>query len=71
MTVKAYFAAHRRFWIGMGSALALIFAWEMALTYILPLNPFFFTKPTLIGAAFKEQILGTRVEPNFIGRGIL
>lgn len=61
MSVKAYFAAHRRFWIGVCSVFFLVSAWELTLTYIFPVNPFFFTKPTLIATAFKEQLLGTKL----------
>ena len=56
MTVKGYFSEHRRLWLGLGSVLFLVAGWELVLTYIFPVNPFFFTKPSLIAAAFKEQI---------------
>ena len=52
MSAKEYFAEHRRFWIGICSLFVLVFAWELTLTYIFPVNPFFFTKPSLIGTAF-------------------
>jgi len=57
MTLKERFAEHRRFWLGLGSMLFAIAAWEVLLTYVFPLNPFFFTKPSLIAAAFKEQVI--------------
>ena len=61
MTVKGYFAAHRRLWLGLCSFFFLVTAWELVLTYIFPVNPFFFTKPSLIAAAFKEQIQGAKL----------
>jgi ABC-type nitrate/sulfonate/bicarbonate transport system permease component len=57
MTAKAYFAEHRRLWLGLGSVLFVIAAWEASLTYIFPVNPFFITKPSLIAVAFKEQVI--------------
>ena len=61
MSAKEYFAEHRRFWIGICSLFVLVFAWELTLTYIFPVNPFFFTKPSLIGTAFKEQIQSAKL----------
>ena len=61
MSAKEYFAEHRRLWIGICSLSVLVFAWELTLTYIFPVNPFFFTKPSLIGTAFKEQIQGAKL----------
>ena len=55
------FAEHRRFWIGVCSVCILVLAWEPTFTHIFPVNPFFFTKPSLIGAAFVEQIQGARL----------
>jgi NitT/TauT family transport system permease protein len=61
MSIKSYFAEHRRLCIGLCSVLALLSAWELILTYVFPVNPFFFTKPSLILAAFAEQLLGTKL----------
>ena len=61
MSAKEYFAAHRRFWIGICSVFVLVCAWELTLTYIFPVNPFFFTKPSLIGTAFLEQIQSAKL----------
>jgi ABC-type nitrate/sulfonate/bicarbonate transport system permease component len=61
MSAKEYLAEHRRFWIGICSMFVLVFAWELTLTYIFPVNPFFFTKPSLIGTAFLEQIQGAKL----------
>ena len=61
MKAKAYFAEHRRFWIGLCSFFVLVFVWELTLTYIFPVNPFFFTKPSLIGTAFVEQIQSAKL----------
>lgn len=57
MKLKERFAEHRRFCLGLGSMLFVIAAWEALLTYVFPLNPFFFTKPSLIAPAFKEQVI--------------
>jgi NitT/TauT family transport system permease protein len=56
MSPKSYFAEHRRFWIGLCSVAILVSLWELVLTYVFPVDPFFFTKPSLIAVAFKEQI---------------
>jgi len=56
MSVKDYFAEHRRFWIGLCSVAILVSVWELVLTYVFPVDPFFFTKPSLIAVAFKEQL---------------
>ena len=61
MMLKGYFTEHRRLWLGLCSLFFLIAAWELVLTYIFPVNPFFFTKPSLIAAAFKEQIQGAKL----------
>src|SRR5688500_18082922 len=61
MSAKEYFTEHRRFWIGICSLFVLVFLWELTLTYIFPVNPFFFTKPSLIGTAFLEQIRGAKL----------
>ena len=41
----------------MVSVIGVILLWELAFTYVIPLNPFFFTKPSLIAAALKEQLV--------------
>lgn len=61
MVGQAFFGEHRRFWVALGSVLFLIGSWEFVLTYIFPLDPFFFTKPSLIGVAFKEQVQGSKL----------
>jgi len=61
MTLKTHFAEHRRFWIGLGSVVFFLCAWELILTYVFPVNPFFFTKPSLIAAAFREQVQGAKL----------
>jgi len=61
MAAQAFFAKHRRLWLGLCSVFFLVAAWELVLTYIFPVNPFFFTKPSLIAAAFKEQIQGAKL----------
>ena len=61
MTAREYFTEHRRLWLGLGSFFFLVAAWELVLTYIVPVNPFFFTKPSLIADAFKEQIQSAKL----------
>ena len=61
MMLKGYFMEHRRLWLGLCSVFFLVAAWELVLTYIFPVNPFFFTKPSLIAAAFKEQVQGAKL----------
>ena len=61
MMLKEYFTEHRRLSLGLCSVFLLVAAWELVLTYIFPVNPFFFTKPSLIAAAFKEQIQGAKL----------
>jgi NitT/TauT family transport system permease protein len=61
MMLKGYFTEHRRLCLGLCSVFFLVAAWELMLTYIFPVNPFFFTKPSLIAAAFKEQIQGVKL----------
>jgi NitT/TauT family transport system permease protein len=61
MNAKAFLAEHRRFWLGLCSVLVFVSVWEIILTYIFPVNPFFFTKPSLIAVAFKEQVLGAKL----------
>ncbi|MET0503387.1 MAG: ABC transporter permease [Candidatus Binatia bacterium] len=61
MMSKGFFTEHRRLWLGLCSVFFFVAAWELVLTYIFPVNPFFFTKPSLIAAAFKEQIQGAKL----------
>ncbi len=61
MAAQAFFAKHPRLWLGLCSVFFVVAAWELLLTYIFPVNPFFFTKPSLIAAAFKEQIQGAKL----------
>ena len=61
MAARAFFTEHRRLWLALCSVLFLIASWELVLTYLFPVDPFFFTKPSLIGAAFKEQIQGSKL----------
>ena len=61
MAAQAFFTKHRRLWLGLCSVFFVVAAWELLLTYIFPVNPFFFTKPSLIAAAFKEQIQGAKL----------
>ncbi|HEX6768162.1 MAG TPA: ABC transporter permease [Candidatus Binatia bacterium] len=61
MWARKHFIEHRRLWLALCSFFFLFTAWELMLTYIFPVNPFFFTKPSLIAAAFKEQFQGTKL----------
>jgi NitT/TauT family transport system permease protein len=61
MAAQVFFTDHRRLWLALCSVLFLIGCWEFVLTYIFPVDPFFFTKPSLIGAAFKEQMQGSKL----------
>jgi ABC-type nitrate/sulfonate/bicarbonate transport system permease component len=61
MAAKAFYAEHRRLVLGLMSVIFLVTAWELFLTYVVPVNPFFFTKPSLIAEAFKEQIQGAKL----------
>src|SRR5574341_1297334 len=61
MKAKDYYTEHRRLVLGVSSVMGLVAGWELLLTYVIPLNPFFFTKPSLIAAAFKEQVQGPRL----------
>ena len=61
MSPTNYLAAHRRLWIGLCSVAVFVSVWELALTYVFPLDPFFFTKPSLIAVAFQEQLQGAKL----------
>jgi ABC-type nitrate/sulfonate/bicarbonate transport system permease component len=61
MKIKAYCAEHQRAVLGLASFVVLVTGWEFLLTYVVPLDPFFFTKPSLIAAAFAEQIMGRKL----------
>jgi len=61
MEAVELFAGHRRLWLGLLSVVLLVTVWELALTYIIPVDPFFFTKPSLIAEAFREQVKGPKL----------
>jgi ABC-type nitrate/sulfonate/bicarbonate transport system permease component len=61
MEAVELFAGHRRLWLGLLSVILLVTVWELALTYIIPVDPFFFTKPSLIAEAFREQVKGPKL----------
>jgi NitT/TauT family transport system permease protein len=56
-----FYDNHRRFFLGLLSVIVVTVVWEAAFTYAFPLDPFFFTKPSLIAAAFTEQIAGQKL----------
>jgi NitT/TauT family transport system permease protein len=57
MAFKETISEYRRPLLGAVSVVGLMLAWEFAFTYFIRLDPFFFTKPSLIAVAFKEQVL--------------
>jgi len=61
MNAKDYYTEHRRLVLGVFSVIFLVAAWELLLTYVFPVNPFFFTKPSLIAEAFTEQVQGVKL----------
>ena len=61
MKARIFYAEHRRLLLGLASVSLLVAVWELLLTYVFPVNPFFFTKPSLIAEAFKEQLRGAKL----------
>ena len=57
MAFKETLSEYRRPLVGALSVVGLMCVWEVVYTYFIPLDPFFFTKPSLIAAAFKELSL--------------
>ena len=57
MAFKNWLQKYQRPLTGFASVAAVILIWQIALTFFIPLNPFFFTKPSLIAVAFKEQVI--------------
>ena len=57
MAFKRFYVEYQRLILGMVSVVGMMILWELAFTYVIPLNPFFFTKPSLIAEAFKQQIV--------------
>lgn len=57
MGFKSIYSDYQRLLLGMVSVIGVVLLWELAFTYAISLNPFFFTKPSLIGAALKEQLV--------------
>jgi NitT/TauT family transport system permease protein len=56
MALKDKYHEHQRWILGIVSVILLVIVWELGLTYLIPLNPFFFTKPSLIAVAFRELV---------------
>jgi ABC-type nitrate/sulfonate/bicarbonate transport system permease component len=54
-------ARHRRLALGSASVIAFVLTWELLLSTVIRLDPFFITKPSLIARAFQEQVLGGRL----------
>jgi len=61
MHMSRYFSDHRRFFLGVASVSFVLVSWELLLTYVLPMDPFFVTKPSLILNALIEQIQGQKL----------
>jgi NitT/TauT family transport system permease protein len=61
MPAQALFTEHRRLWLALCSVFFLVASWELVLTYVFPVDPFFFTKPSLIATAFREQLQGSKL----------
>jgi ABC-type nitrate/sulfonate/bicarbonate transport system permease component len=57
MGFKSIYSDYQRLLLGMVSVIGVMLLWELAFTYAISLNPFFFTKPSLIAAALKEQLV--------------
>jgi NitT/TauT family transport system permease protein len=58
--VRARLARYRRLALGTASVLGFVLGWEL-LFAVIPWDPFFITKPSLIARAFQEQVLGGRL----------
>lgn len=56
MPLSARLKEHRRGLLGAAAVIAFFAGWEVVLSYWVPLNPFFFTKPSLIVAAAREMM---------------
>jgi NitT/TauT family transport system permease protein len=54
-------ARYRRLALGSLSVIGFVAAWEVLLSTVVPWDPFFITKPSLIATAVREQLLGGRL----------
>jgi NitT/TauT family transport system permease protein len=61
MRLGDFYEEHRRFFLGLASVLTVVAGWELLLTYVFPVDPFFFTKPSLIAEAFADQVRGAKL----------
>ncbi|MEK6602171.1 MAG: ABC transporter permease [Candidatus Binatota bacterium] len=57
MGFKEKYYEYQRPILGTVSVVGLVILWELVFTYLIPLNPFFFTKPSLIAPAFTDHII--------------
>jgi NitT/TauT family transport system permease protein len=57
MALKRFYSDYQRAILGALSVTGLMLLWELAFTHVITLDPFFFTKPSLIATAFKEQLV--------------
>jgi len=50
------YQSYQRFVLGTASVIGFILLWQLLLTYIIPFNSFFITKPSLIAVAAKDLV---------------
>lgn len=55
--MRQKYLEYRRPILGLASVIGMVVIWELALTTVIPYDPFFFTKPSLIAEAFREQMV--------------
>lgn len=73
--MNEFLHSHRRFTIGFVSVIFFFLIWEAMLTWVVPFNPLFISKPSLIGVGFLAMIENGRLvsdiyvsaSPFFIG----
>ncbi len=54
MRFKEIYSEYQRLILGTASVMGFIVIWQLLLTYVIPFNSFFITKPSLIAVAAKE-----------------
>jgi len=54
VNLKDAYQEYQRFILGSASVIGFILVWELLLTYVIPFNSFFITKPSLIADAAKS-----------------
>lgn len=61
MKVKEVYDGHQRLILGTGSVIGFILFWQLLLTFIIPFNPFFITKPSLIAEAAADLMFSGKL----------